>query len=173
MVRVPAAGYDVIASIVSMIASKEGHSLYKETCKRIAQASRRNLRRAIMMTESMCVSGKFETIPDPRWKTYIKELANQIMTKPNAYGIEDVRTGLYQLQAHLIPTEMIFEFLVRELLSHRLMNSQNSEAAFEAKVALVNLAGHYENQCRHGSKAIIHLEAFIAQFIACYKMLFK
>jgi replication factor C subunit 3/5 len=173
MVRVPAPSYDAIAAVIHDIVLKEGHNILKETCKQIAQASRRNLRRAIMMTETMIVTGDMEVIPEPRWKTYIKEVANMIMTKPNAYGIEEIRTSLYQLQAHMIPTEMIFEFLVRELLSHRIINSQNSEAAFEAKVALVNLAAYYENQCRNGSKSIIHLEAFIAQFIASYKSLFK
>lgn len=38
----------------------------------------------------------------------------------------------------------------------------------ELKPQVVELAASYEHQCYRGSKAIFHLEAFVAQFMAIY-----
>jgi len=161
MVRVAAPNYDSIAKIVMNVAKEEGFHLPQDTAKQIATTSRRNLRRALMMTETMFVQ-KSDSPSLPRWQIFVKELASKMMEKQTNYGVEEIRAGLYQLQAHLIPSEMIFELLVRELLS-------NPKLSQEAKIATINLAAFYENRCRMGNKPIIHLESFVAQFMVVSK----
>ena len=40
----------------------------------------------------------------------------------------------------------------------------------QLKVEVTQLAAHYEHRLQLGSKAIFHLEAFVAKFMAIYKI---
>uniref|UniRef100_A0A8C7Z6D0 Replication factor C subunit 3 n=1 Tax=Oryzias sinensis TaxID=183150 RepID=A0A8C7Z6D0_9TELE len=72
----------------------------------------------------------------------------------------EVRARLYELLTHCIPPEIIMKGLVKELLS-------NCDGQLKAEVA--HMAAYYEHRLQLGSKAIYHLEAFTAKFMAIYK----
>jgi len=164
MIRVPAPTPDSLAKVLVDVAKKENELLDFDVAKRIAIEARRNTRRALMMAETMKV-GKTNTIPLPRWQTYIKSLAQRILNKQTVSEVESIRNDFYTLQAHLMPTEVIFEHLVRELL---LLIPPGKDLL---RHALVTQAAFYEHRSRQSSKAIIHLEAFVLQFMSAIKSL--
>uniref|UniRef100_A0A3Q1FBH9 Replication factor C subunit 3 n=1 Tax=Acanthochromis polyacanthus TaxID=80966 RepID=A0A3Q1FBH9_9TELE len=72
----------------------------------------------------------------------------------------EVRARLYELLTHCIPPDVIMKGLVKELLS-------NCDGQLKTEVA--HMAAYYEHRLQLGNKAIYHLEAFIAKFMAIYK----
>uniref|UniRef100_A0A8C4EW52 Replication factor C subunit 3 n=1 Tax=Dicentrarchus labrax TaxID=13489 RepID=A0A8C4EW52_DICLA len=72
----------------------------------------------------------------------------------------EVRARLYELLTHCIPPDVIMKGLVTELLS-------NCDGQLKTEVA--HMAAYYEHRLQLGSKAIYHLEAFTAKFMAIYK----
>ncbi|TRY90953.1 hypothetical protein DNTS_022189 [Danionella cerebrum] len=72
----------------------------------------------------------------------------------------EVRARLYELLTHCIPPDVIMKGLVTELLS-------NCDGHLKAEVA--QMAAFYEHRLQLGNKAIYHLEAFVAKFMAIYK----
>uniref|UniRef100_A0A3B5ADM7 Replication factor C subunit 3 n=1 Tax=Stegastes partitus TaxID=144197 RepID=A0A3B5ADM7_9TELE len=72
----------------------------------------------------------------------------------------EVRGRLYELLTHCIPPEIIMKGLVKELLS-------NCDGHLKTEVS--HMAAYYEHRLQLGNKAIFHLEAFVAKFMAIYK----
>uniref|UniRef100_A0A3P8TXQ2 Replication factor C subunit 3 n=1 Tax=Amphiprion percula TaxID=161767 RepID=A0A3P8TXQ2_AMPPE len=72
----------------------------------------------------------------------------------------EVRARLYELLTHCVPPDVIMKGLVKELLS-------NCDGQLKTEVA--HMAAYYEHRLQLGNKAIYHLEAFIAKFMAIYK----
>ncbi|KAF8764449.1 Replication factor C subunit 3 like protein [Argiope bruennichi] len=130
-VRVAAPSLNEIAAILQNICRKECLSLPAELAQRIAEKSNRNLRRAILMCEACRV----------------QQLA-------------EVRNRIYELISHLIPTDIIFKGLLKELVN-------NCDGQLKGEVT--QLAAFFEHRLQLGSKAIYHIEAFVAKFMALYK----
>ncbi|XP_032878784.1 replication factor C subunit 3 isoform X2 [Amblyraja radiata] len=72
----------------------------------------------------------------------------------------EVRGRLYELLTHCIPPEIIMKGLLLELLN-------NCDGLLKGEVA--QMAAYYEHRLQLGNKAIYHLEAFVAKFMAIYK----
>uniref|UniRef100_A0A8C5EL70 AAA+ ATPase domain-containing protein n=1 Tax=Gouania willdenowi TaxID=441366 RepID=A0A8C5EL70_GOUWI len=72
----------------------------------------------------------------------------------------EVRSRLYELLTHCIPPDIIMKGLVKELLD-------NCDGQLKAEVS--HMAAYYEHRLQLGNKAIYHLEAFTAKFMAIYK----
>ncbi|KAM3837179.1 replication factor C subunit 3 isoform 2-T2 [Vipera latastei] len=72
----------------------------------------------------------------------------------------EVRGRLYELLTHCIPAEIIIKGLLSELLN-------NCDGQLKGEVA--QMAAFYEHRLQMGNKAIYHLEAFVAKFMAIYK----
>ncbi|XP_076343731.1 replication factor C subunit RfC38 isoform X2 [Tachypleus tridentatus] len=130
-VRVPAATVEQIVTVLQNVCKKESLSIPPELAKRIAEKSNRNLRRALLMCEACRVQQLFE-----------------------------VRGRIYELLIHLIPCDVIFKGLLRDLVS-------NCDGQLKGEVT--QLAAYYEHRLQLGSKAIYHIEAFIAKFMSIYK----
>ncbi|KAI5244322.1 Replication Factor C Subunit 3 [Manis pentadactyla] len=80
------------------------------------------------------------------------------------HGLLEVCGRLYELLTHRIPPEIIMKGLLSELL-------HNCDGQLEGEVA--QMAAYYEHRLQLDSKAIYHLEAFVAKFMALYKKLDK
>jgi len=162
-VRVAAPTKEEIVTVITAIAKKEGCNLPSQLAERIADKSNRNLRRAILMVETCKVTqypftGN-QTIQDLDWELYLKETASQIVQEQSPKKLAEVRTRLYELITHCIPPEVIFVGLQKELV-------KNCDG--ELKTELCQIAAFYEHRLNKGSKAIYHLEAFVAKFMAIY-----
>ena len=55
------------------------------------------------------------------------------------------------------------------MLLRRLVRELNRRLDAELKHEMAKWAAHYEHRLQEGQKPIIHLEGFVAQFMATYK----
>lgn len=101
-----------------------------------------------------------QDIPQTDWEVYLRETANAIVSQQSPQRLLEVRARLYELLTHCIPPEIIMKGLVTELLS-------NCDGQLKTEVA--HMAAYYEHRLQLGNKAIYHLEAFTAKFMAIYK----
>uniref|UniRef100_A0A669BGH8 Replication factor C (activator 1) 3 n=1 Tax=Oreochromis niloticus TaxID=8128 RepID=A0A669BGH8_ORENI len=101
-----------------------------------------------------------QDVPETDWEVYLRETANAIVSQQTPQRLLEVRARLYELLTHCIPPEIIMKCLVKELLN-------NCDGQLKTEVA--HIAAYYEHRLQLGSKAIYHLEAFTAKFMAIYK----
>lgn len=72
----------------------------------------------------------------------------------------EIRGRLYELLTHAIPCDLIFKGLLEEVM-------KNCDLTLKADI--IKSAAELEHRMRNGSKAIFHLEAFVAKFMKIYK----
>lgn len=164
MIRVAAPKCDEIAKILMTVGGKEKCDfLNQQIALQIAKESGRNLRRALLMLETMKtdyqLNGKFKII-QPGWMTYIRKCAKLITEAQTVQQLIQIRAMFYELEAHLIPVELIFRVMVSELLKYGDIRTKNT---------LLDLAACYEHKMRIGSKKIYHFEAFVAKYMVVFK----
>ncbi|CAH0399758.1 unnamed protein product [Chilo suppressalis] len=163
-IRVPAPTENEIASVLHVVCKKEGLNLPSELAMRIAKCSGRNLRRALLMCEACKVQQypftSDQKVPEPDWQLFIKETASMILSEQSPKKLGEVRQKLYELIIHGVPPDVVFSGLLCELV-------KNCDMAMKCQVA--SHAATYEHRMRLGNKAIFHLEAFVAKFMAIYK----
>lgn len=163
LVRIPAPTHEEIVTVLQNIAKKENCSLPMELAERISEKSNRNLRRAILLTEACRVNQYPFTADQPvidlDWEIYLKQTAQAILQEQTPKKLMEVRARLYELLTHCIPPDAIFVGLTKELV-------QNCDG--ELKTQLIGFAAEYEHRLTKGNKAIYHLEAFVAKFMAIY-----
>ncbi|VDP29754.1 unnamed protein product [Soboliphyme baturini] len=101
-----------------------------------------------------------QEIVDVDWEVYLRETARLIIEEQSPDRLADIRERLYELLTHCIPPDVIFQELLMELL-------RSCDAMLKAEVT--SCAAEFEHRLRLGSKAIYHLEAFVAKFMSVYK----
>uniref|UniRef100_A0AAX7UDH8 Replication factor C subunit 3 n=1 Tax=Astatotilapia calliptera TaxID=8154 RepID=A0AAX7UDH8_ASTCA len=146
-IRVPLPSTEEVCNILTSVCKKEGLVLPPELAKQIGEKSGRNLRKALLMCEACRVD---QTCGDTLMKIPTRVCSRLL----------EVRARLYELLTHCIPPEIIMKCLVKELLN-------NCDGQLKTEVA--HIAAYYEHRLQLGSKAIYHLEAFTAKFMAIYK----
>lgn len=159
LMRVAAPSHEEIIRVISFVAQKEKIKVPDELARRIAIQSQRNLRRALLMLETVYAAEPSQPaadakIPPTDWEAYTASLAQKIMQSQSPQQILAVRSGLYELITHCIPPSLILKTLVFELLK---------TVDDTVKGELVRWAAFYEHRLRLGSKAIFHLEGFVAK----------
>ncbi|UYV62519.1 RFC3, partial [Cordylochernes scorpioides] len=163
-IRVAAPSHQEIATILRATCKKEGLNLPQELADKISVASNRNLRRALLMCETCRVQGypfsEDQQVPIADWEMYLKETATMILQEQSPKRLYEVRGRIYELISHLIPYDTIFKELLCELVA-------NCDGQLRAQV--VEQAAYYEHRLQLGNKAIYHIEAFIANFMAIFK----
>lgn len=165
-VRVPAPKREEIISILNTTAKKEGHNLPIELANRIADKAAGNLRRALLMLECCKVQvqpkdfNADQQVVEPDWQIFIRELAAKITREQSKSKLMEVRNDLYELLTHGIPSDVIFQTLLQELV-------KNCDIILKTKI--VGLAAEYEHRMQQGNKAIFHLEAFVARYMSIYQ----
>jgi len=162
LVRVAAPTEEKITEILLNVAKKESISLSDETARKAARASERNLRRALLMLDTMKTSHNTNIVL-PVWKAQIKKIADQILKQQNVTKLAELRASFYELQVHLIPPEVVFTNLVSDLMP-------NCDSKIKSQ--LIELASHYEHLMKTGSKKIFYFEAFTANFMNIYRQQF-
>ncbi|VDN52384.1 unnamed protein product [Dracunculus medinensis] len=122
-----------------------------------------NLRRALLMLEAaktQCYPFKEnQNIPDPDWEIYLRETARIILQQQTCENLLKVRNRLYECLSRCIPPSLVFVKLLDDLL-------QGCDEVI--KPSIVACAAEFEHRLVCSSKAIFHLEAFIAAFMNIY-----
>lgn len=101
-----------------------------------------------------------QPIVEPDWEKYLRETAVLIIQEQSPQRLLQVRERLYELLCHCIPADLIFRGLLKELVK----NCDN-----QLKAEICAEAARCQWRSTRGSKVIIHLEEFIAKFMAIYK----
>lgn len=164
LIRVPAPKHDELAKIVLDVGAKEKCTfLTPQIAQKIAVESGRNIRRALLMLETMkadfLMAGKTQVVT-PGWIMFIKRCAKLMVEAQTVQQLIQIRSAFYELEAHLIPPELIFRTIVIELLKY---------GDIRTKEALLEMAACYEHKMRIGSKKIYHFEAFVAKYMVTFK----
>jgi len=167
-VRVAAPNKEEVLQVLNLVCKKEGLNLPEELASRIADKAKGNMRRALLMCEACRVQQYPFTvdqpIQDPDWEIYLKQTATAIIEQQTPRQLLEVRTRLYELLTHCIPPDIIIKGLLAELV-------KNCDGSL--KCELTQLAAYYEHRLQLGTKAIYHLEAFVAKFMSIYKKFFE
>jgi len=165
-VRVPAPTHDEIVTVLQKVSKLENVPLPHELAKRIALKSNRNMRQALLMFETCYVSAAGQPLTGQQelklaaWQIFIDEVARLIIEEQSPARLLRVRSKIYELLVNCIPADVIFKTLTKELL-----NKIDDSLRFD----VAEWAAEHEHRMTQGSKAIIHLEAFIARFMFLYK----
>jgi len=163
-VRVAAPRAEDIEKVLYDIAAKEKLTLPPQLCSKVAVFAKRDLRRAILALEACRVANypfkETQSVQTTDWELYIAQIAAEILAEQSPKRLLQVRGRIYELLVNYIPPTLIFQTLCF-YLSKRLDD--------EMKHEVIRWAAQFEHKLQLGSKAIIHIEAFIAQFMATYK----
>ena len=164
-VRVPAPSEEDIEEVLQTVCAAERTNLPAEFAHKIAVASERNLRRALLMLEASKVQAgpsgmqPHQAVARADWQTFIAQLAADIVGQQSPQMLLQCRGKFYELLTNCIPPEVILKQLSIELLQktdQALVQQVCSEAAF------------YEHRIRKGQKPIFHLEAFTAKYMTIH-----
>lgn len=163
VVRVPSPTDEEIREICVSVADRVRLTVPDPVLDQIVAKSRGNLRRALLSMEAVKRKGlpikDNEPVPEPEWEIYLRETASLILKKQNNETVLAVRERLYELISRCIQPNMIFSYLLRELLKRCPPSGQRET---------IEMAALYEHRLRRGQKAIIHLEAFVVAFMDIY-----
>jgi replication factor C subunit 3/5 len=163
-VRVAAPRAEEIEKVLYDIAAKEKLTLPPQLCSKVAVFAKRDMRRAILALEACRVANypfkETQSVQTTDWELYIAQIAAEILAEQSPKRLLQVRGRIYELLVNCIPPTLIFQTLCF-YLSKRLDD--------EMKHEVIRWSAHFEHKLQLGSKAIMHIEAFIAQFMATYK----
>lgn len=101
-----------------------------------------------------------QVIQNTDWELYIAQIAREILSEQSPRMLLTTRNRLYELLINAIAPELILRTLTTELLS---------KLDVELKYEVTAYSAFFEHRLQQGSKAIVHLEAFVARFMAIYK----
>ena len=153
-----------ICQVLTNVCKKEGLKISDAFSRRIADASGRNLRRAILMLEACKVQNypfkDDQEIQITDWEAYTIGVANDIIKEHSPARLLSVRGKLYELLTNCIPADVILNTLTNELLK---------KCDDNLKIQVCHWAAFYEHRLQTGQKEIFHLEAFVAKFMQLYK----
>ncbi|ODV61912.1 replication factor C subunit 5 [Ascoidea rubescens DSM 1968] len=128
---------------------------------RISINSERNLRKAILLFESLVMIHNKLTINTPiielDWELVIKNLSNSVLKNRSVSTLSQSRSILYELISHCIPPIIILKKLAFFLICNERI--ENDDVKFQ----IVDAASVFNERLNLGSKAIFHLEGFLAK----------
>jgi len=164
-VRVGAPSHEDVQRVLQKVAAKESQKLAPELALKISNKADRDMRRAILVLESIHAQGsqftKDTPMPQEGWEAAMERIAKKILQEQSPKCAMEVRSMLYELMAACLPSD----FILKELLN-RLLAEQKDDAV---KQRAIMAAAHFESTMRQGSKDIFHLEAFVLRFMADLK----
>lgn len=163
-IRVPAPTYNQVFKVLLSVAQREKISLPEALARRVAVASDRNLRRAILMLEA-CKADHFpfsekQQVALSDWEVFIQILAKSVTQQQSPQRLLVARAKVYELLTNCIPPDVIIRTLVRYLMA---------KTDDTLKHRIIKWAAFYEHRMKCSSKPIFHIEAFLAKFMSEYK----
>ena len=160
LVRVAAPSHDEIVKVLTHVAKAEYLEMNAALCRRVAEESGRNLRKALLIFESIYAQNEIITattpIPPPDYDALIQTIADELLADHTPQRILQVRAKFYDLLTHCIPATVVLKSLTFKLL-------MKIDDALKPEV--VKWAAFYEHRLHVGTKVIFHLEAFVARVL--------
>lgn len=167
LLRVPAPTHAEISHVLADATSREKLPNIPALNDRIAVQCGRNLRRALLMLETVYAQNpepkESTPIPAADWEVLIGHVADDIVAERSPKQILIVRAKLYDLLTHCIPPTMVIKTLCFRL---------TERVDDQLKPEIVRWAAFYEHRIKLGSKVIFHLEAYVAKVMRLYELFF-
>ncbi|KAE8215088.1 hypothetical protein CF327_g1621 [Tilletia walkeri] len=161
LMRVGAPQLDEMRVVLQSVALREKFSVSDGVVEKIYADSKGNMRKALLVLEALRMQSSSSkelsgdiAIAAPDWETYAHATAEAIIKSQTPEQLLIVRGMLYELLVHCIPPSLILKTILERLVVR-------VDDAIRA--SLVEKAALFDVRCRTGSKAIFHLEAFVAQ----------
>lgn len=168
LVRIPAPSETEIALILQHIVLKENvrfttnnEQTIRNYLESVARASDRNLRRALLSFETICMQNELVPADKPEtvlivldWEIIIKNIAKLMAANKTVANLAKLRITFYELLSHCIPARLILKTLALELL-HGLDSGRSRK--------VVEIAAVFDERLSLGQKLIFHLEGFAAK----------
>jgi len=173
-VRVPAPTPAELGGLLAGVAKKEGLTLPPELAARVAAASGRSARRALLCLEA-CRAASYPFSPSqpverPDWESYVSEIAAAALADPSPKALYTARGQVYELLVNCIPPEVVLRTLAAEVGGRLAGMGSGGGAAGEALAAgAAAAAAKYDARLAAGSKPVFHIEAFLARVMADVK----
>ena len=145
LLRFPAPSEADVCGVLSRAALAERVPLPDEFAQRVAEASDRNVRRALLMLEASKVQAGTaglqaeQQVARADWQDFIAQIAKDILEEQTPRRLQQLRAKFYELLTNCIPAETIIKELAKELLS-------KTDATLKANVT--HWAAHYEHRIR-------------------------
>ena len=170
-VRVPAPSVAELSSLLAGVAKKEGLALPPELADRVAAASGRSARRALLALEA-CRAAAYPFTPAqpverPDWESYVSEIAAGTLADPSPKALYTARGQVYELLVNCIPPEVVLRSLSSEI-GARLAKAGGAKGEGLA-VKAAAAAAKYDARLAAGSKPVFHIEAYLARVMADVK----
>lgn len=163
-IRVPAPSQEEVIQCLQAVCKKEGLTLPQRLAIKIAFTSERNLRRALLMLEATKVQqypfSETQDVMTADWERLVTDIARMMLEEQSPKRIYEVRGKVYELLTNCIPPDVIMKKLTLELLK---------KVDAELKYDIAQWAAVYEHNLKLGTKAIFHIEAFVAKFMFVYR----
>ncbi|KAF4687488.1 Subunit of heteropentameric Replication factor C (RF-C) [Perkinsus olseni] len=160
-IRVPRPTPDELQRDMMNISQRHALGLNPGLCARIVEESGCDARLALIRLDML--RRKNVTLSDPHaviekqsWKVFVEDIAKDIVTEQSPKRMLAVRAKLYTLLTQWIDPRDIFYHLVL-CLGQRMGSSEDKLRN------LTQLAARYEGRRAKSAKAIMQLEAFVAQ----------
>jgi len=96
----------------------------------------------------------------PDWHLVVRSIALDIVEEQSPQRMLKIREKFYELLGHCIPPDVIIRTLTLDILP---------KIDSELKTDVVSAAAFFEHRITSGTKAIFHLEAFVARVMCLYK----
>lgn len=162
LVRVAAPTRSDIVNVLAKVARKEHVDLENAdaTLEKIAEQCDRNLRKALLILETMYTYSGSKTVsestpvPSPDWEQLIGRISRDIVTSRTPATLLAVRSIFYELLSHCIPPSTIIKELTFRLIT---------QVPSDLRSEVISAAALYEHRIKQGAKYIFHLEAFCAK----------
>ena len=159
LVRVAAPTAAEITTVLTHVAKLENLSTPpKGLCLRISAASGRNLRKALLILESIYAQNDVvmanTPIPPADYEALIAKIAEEILADHTPARILAVRAKFYDLLTHCIPATVVLRGLALRIV-------EGVDECLRAEV--IRWAAFYEHRLHTGAKVVFHLEAFVAK----------
>ncbi|KEG14282.1 replication factor C, subunit 5 [Trypanosoma grayi] len=158
-VRVPSHSRENLTRVIEAVCERESRTAPSPAfMATVARRAEGNLRRALLMVEAAAMmrvdmAGNGNDIPQPDWRVFLDEIANDIVSEQTPKKLHEVRGKFYDLLGQCVSGEVILRGLVENLLAA-------VDPALRRPV--VALAAQYDHNMKLGTKSILHLEAFAA-----------
>jgi replication factor C subunit 3/5 len=167
-IRIGAPSVPDVQKVLVKVAAAEGVTCPPELAQRIAERTGRDLRRALLVLETLHTQNNTKALPASgnlpveAWDTAIDRVAKKILQEQSPRMAMEVRGNIYELMAACLPPD----FILKELLFKLLAEARGGDNLHRQTIAA---AAHFESTMRQGSKDIFHIEAFVLRFMADYR----
>jgi len=99
-------------------------------------------------------------IPIPDWEVLVNQIAQEMVQDRSVACILKIRAKFYDLLSHCIPASDVLRTLAFALIPH---------VDDIMKSTVIKWAAEFDHRIKLGSKAIFHLEGFVARFMKVYE----